>query len=749
MAFLTTYATISEGKIIMNRSFIKATEEYCTVEKHVAAPYLRRVFELDFVPQNAEISICGLGFYRLFINGQEITKGLLAPYISNPDHICYYDSYPITSLLRKGKNVVGIILGNGFQNSLGGHVWDFDKAVFRGAPRVAMTLVAENGEETLTIEADRDFKVHPSPIQFDDIRYGEIYDAREVLDGWSLPEFDDSDWAMAIPASSPRGEFKLCEAEPIRCYDHRRPERIIKCSTGYIYDFGINSAGICELNIKNAVCGQKLTLRYAELMKDGEIFIDSVVFPTERFPDYYELNQKDTYICRGGDSESWKPSFTYHGFRYVLVEGITDEQATDELLTYEIMSSDLARHGDFKCSDETVNKLFDITVNSDLSNFYYFTTDCPHREKNGWTGDAAVSCFHMMMIHDCSKSFAEWLVNVRKAQNTKGVIPGIVPTSGWGYTWGNGPAWDSAAFYTTYEIFRLRGDTQIIKDNAHMMVRYLEYVMTRRNEDGTIAFGLGDWASVGRRFSRFETSLAVSDSILVMDMARKAAEMFEAAGQPHSSVFAKSIYDDMRNTIRQKLLDTDTCTLTGRTQTAQAMGLYYGIFEADEEQKALSVLLDLIHEKGDSFDCGILGCLTIFHVLSDHGYGALAFNMITKKEYPSYGHILELGETALPEHFMPDGAPCESHNHHFLGDIARWFIREIAGLRVESSKKVALRPDLSLPISHSEAYYELPDGRVSVSWKKLDGGISVEYTCPEGVECILSFPENAKLTRII
>jgi alpha-L-rhamnosidase len=408
------------------------------------------------------------------------------------------------------------------------------------------------------------------------------------------------------------------------------------------------------------------------------------------------------------------------------------------------MSSDLARHGNFKCSDETVNKLFEMTKNSDRSNFYYYPTDCPHREKNGWTGDVATSCFHMMMLYDCKQSFKEWLANVRKSQNDVGALPGIVPTAGWGYDWGNGPAWDRAAFYLPYECWRLRGDTQIIKDNAHMMMRYLDYIMTRRNEDGTVSFGLGDWASVGRRYSQFETPLVVSDSILVMDMAKKAAEMFEAIGQTHSANYARGIYLDMRNTIRTELLDKGNCILAGRTQTAQAMGLYHGIFDPDEEQKAFSVLLDLIHEKNDSFDCGILGCMKIFHVLSRFGEGKLAFKMITKKEFPSYGHLIEIGMTSLPERFMPDGAPCDSHNHHFFGDIARWFIREIAGLRVENYKTVVIKPDFTLPITSAQAYYELPSGKVSVKWEtENDGKIRLEYVCPEGVDVSMILPEGA------
>ena len=729
----------------MEKKFIKATESYCSREKHVSAPYMRRTFELDFVPEKAEISICGLGFYCLYINGKEITKGHLAPYISNPDDYCYYDTYDIADLLVKGKNAIGIILGNGFMNSLGGYVWDTDKSAWRGAPRVALELFAEaEGYERVRLEADTEFKVCDSPILFDDLHYGEYYDARKKRDGWCFPEFDDSEWANAFPAKSPRGELRLCTAEPIKITDIRKPQRVIKCQSGYIYDFGVNSAGLCEVNIKNTKAGQQLTLRYAEQIRENELFVDSVVFPITRYPDYFENNQKDIYICRGEAKETWKPHFTYHGFRYVFIEGIEDEQATQELLTYCVMNSTLKVHGDFKCSDRTVNTLFEMTKNSDLSNFYYYPTDCPHREKNGWTGDTAISCFHMMMLYDCKTSFAEWLANVRKSQNDIGALPGIVPTAGWGYDWGNGPAWDRVAFYLPYECWRLRGDTQIIKDNAHMMMRYLEYILTRRNEDGTVSFGIGDWASVGRRYSKFETPLAVSDSIIVMDIAGKAAEMFDAIGHDHSASFAREIYHDMRNTIRTRLLNTETCTLMGRTQTAQAMGLYHGVFEPHEEQRAFEVLLDTIYEKNDSFDCGILGCYAIFHVLSRFGKGELALHMITKKEFPSYGHLIEIGETSLPERFMPDGAPLDSHNHHFFGDIARWFIREIAGLRVENYKTVVIKPDFMRSITSAQAYYELPTGRVCVKWEsEANGKIRLEYTCPEGVDVSVILPEGA------
>lgn len=721
----------------MNNYFIKATEDYCTLEKNVAAPYMRRAFELDFVPDKATVSICGLGFYELYINGKNITKGYLAPYVSNPDHICYVDTYDLSSILCKGKNVIGIILGNGIINSIGGYIWEFDKAEFRSAPKVALELCAEaKGHEPVIITADESFKVCGSPITFDDMRYGEYYDARINIDDWADVDFDDSEWKNAIHADTPKGEFRECKVEPIKTEKILKPQQIIKCTEGYIYDFGINTAGLCELNITGAECGQELTFRYFELIKNGEPYMETVVFPIERFPDYRDLNQKDVYICCGDETETWMPRFTYHGFRYVLVKGITEAQATEELLTYHVMHSELNRTGDFRCSDDTVNKLFEMTVNSDLSNFYYFPTDCPHREKNGWTGDAATSCFHMMMLYGCKPSFEQWLDNMRKTQNDEGALPGIVPTSGWGYYKANGPAWDCAAFYLPYECWRLDGDTKIIKDNSDMMVRYLKYVMTMRNENGTISFGLGDWSSVGRHYSRPETPLVVTDSIIVMDIAKKAAEMFDAIGDDVSANLAKEIYTDMRNTIRRELLDADKCIIFERTQTGQAMGLYYGVFEPDEKQRAFDVLVELINSKEDSIDCGILGAHTIFHVLSEFGRGDLAFKMITKKEYPSYGYLIENGETSLIERFMPEGSPTDSHNHHYFGDIARWFIREIAGLKVVNHKKVVISPDPTLPVSSAEAYYDLPAGRVSVKWRRLaNGEIDINYTCPDGIEC--------------
>lgn len=733
----------------MNKKFICATEEYCSFDKYVSAPYFRKTFELDFAPEEAEISICGLGFYVLYVNGFNITKGALAPYISNPDHICYYDTYDIKKHLTKGKNVIAVMLGNGFNNSFGGVVWDMDKAEWRSAPRVALELSATNKDRTLSIVADESFRVHASPIFFDDLRMGEYYDANKEIDGWNEIEFDDSFWGNARIAPVPRGKLKRCIAEPIRVTKKLSPVRILKQEDGYIYDFGENNAGVCTLRI-SANRGQRIELWHGEEIKDGKFDNISTIHNGPETQFYKEYGQKDVFIAKGDGIEEYTPSFTYHGFRYVLVKGITEEQANAELLTYQVMSSELKKIGGFHCSVETVNTLFEMVERSDISNFYYFPTDCPHREKNGWTGDASMSAAHTVLLFDVEKSWCEWLDNIRLAQAEDGMLPGIVPTYDWGYDWGNGPAWDSVIFNLPYQLYKKRGNTDVIIQNASTMVRYLNYILQKRNEDGLVAIGLGDWAPVGKKNSDdYTVPLEVVDSIIIMDMAKKADEMFRAVGYVHQADFANEIYHDFRNGIRTHLIDKKTLSVKGNSQSGQAMALYYGVFNPDEKEKAFENLMRYIAQKNNSFDCGFLGMHVLFHVLSEFGQSDLAYEMITKKDYPSYAHLIEQGETTLVESFQPDGTPCGSHNHHFLGDIGRWFITDIAGLNVVNSERVEIKPSFIKKIDSASAYYYLPCGKVEVSWRREKEEIILAVNCDTGIQCDIRLPEESKGSVVI
>ncbi len=719
--------------------FIKATNDYTTPEKFVAAPLFRKVFTVD-AAADAQIKIAACGFYKLFINGEDITKGALAPYISNPDDIVYYDSYTVK--LNSGKNVIGVMLGNGFVNNVAGWVWDFDKAKYRSAPHFALQLVCDD----LVIDADESFKTAPSPIVFDDYRFGECYDARLESLGWAAADFDDSAWSNAITAPSPRGEIRLCEAEPITVQKELKPISITKVNDGYLYDFGENCAGVCRLTVKGEK-GQRIELRHGELLVDGKMDIEYIWFPYNEKGIHWDFDKKhvhnDIYICSGKGVESYIPSFTYHGFQYVTVTGITEEQATPELLTYLVMNSNLKECGSFTTSDKTLAALQDMTKRSDLANFYYFVTDCPQREKNGWTADAALSAEQILLKFDASISFREWMRNICKAQNTAGALPGIVPTDGWGFSWGNGPAWDCVLAVIPYFCYKYRGDKQIIHECAPAFVKYLHYLTTRNDENGLLAIGLGDWCQIGERYTTPKAPLIVTDTIMAVDIATKMAVMFETVDMMPQADFARAIAEQYRNAFRKNLIDFDTMIVEGNCQSSQAMAIYYNLFTAEEKPKAFSCLLKLIDEADGHMDTGVLGARIIFHVLSDFGCADLALNMIARPDFPSYRYIVELGFNTLLEKFTRE--PYDSVNHHFWGDITAWFVKVLAGLDYNPTAtdltRVDIKPHIVENLNDAAAYYDSNFGRIESSWVKKDGKVTLTVKVPDGMTGVIE-PKN-------
>ncbi len=714
-------------------NFIAAGTVPCSEENHVNAPYLRKSFCLPTVPLAAEIQICGLGFYELYINGTNITKGALAPYISNPDDFCCYDTYDLKSYLRAGENVIGILLGNGMQNPFGGFVWDFDKAKWRGVPRVALAFEAQTEKGTVAFGADTSFKTAPSPITFDEYRLGTFYDANLEQRGWSEPGFDDRAWENAISVERPRGELIPCKAEPIRVQAEVKPLRIFPDKNGYTYDFGMNIAGVCRLKIKGEK-GQTIRLNHAEWMCDGSFDKTNIISDFSKIDFLNEHGQVDRYICKGEGVETFVPPFTYHGFQQVYVEGLKPEQATEDLLTCLIMNSDLKERGGFSCSDEILNTLQIYARRSDLSNFYYFPTDCPHREKNGWTGDISASCEHMLLNLTAENSLREWLRSMRKAQAENGALPGIVPTAGWGFEWGNGPLWDSACVYVPYYIYKYTGDKEVLVENADMIFRYLNYITTRRGENGLIAIGLGDWMQPRRPANQYTTPLAFTDTATIMDMCRKASFIFEKIGRPLQKTFSDTLYKQLRQCIREELVDLNTMTVEGATQTGQTIAIAFDIFEENEKERAFAVLEEMIARDHEFIDTGILGIRYIFHILGAYGRADLAYKMITRPEFPSYGYWLQCGATSLWEDFQSEDVKNGSKNHHYFGDISHWFIGDLAGIKINPTcnnvDEVEISPHFIDALSHAEGFFNTKHGKIESAWHRDGDSVMLTVSAP-------------------
>lgn len=734
--------------------FIKATDKFCSLDEHIPAPIFRKTFEVDSEVVSAGLDIAVSGFYELYLNGENITKGLLAPYINNPDDIIYLESYDVKPYLKKGKNALAVILGNGFANQdvVG---WDFNKATFRAPLVMALELDVTTENGALKMSSDESFKVADSPIRFDMYRYGTVYDAREEKDGFSEPDFDDSGWVCATLADAPKGRIMPLRAAPIRireelspvrierqsdfyCLNYKNGEPMKECyvKDGYLYDFGVNTAGVCRLKIKGER-GQKITVRHGETLRDGLFDIGTTITVGKGTERIINNLQTDVFYLRGGKEEILFPSFTYHGFRYAFVEGVTEEQATPELLTYAVFNSDVKKRSHFECSDEVLNTLYKMAINADLSNFHHFPTDCPHREKNGWTGDIAASAEQLMLSFGCKDNLTTWLESLRYAQLDSGMLPGIAPTTGWGFAWGNGPFWDQAAVVVPYYIYKYDGDITAFAENADMIAKYLKYIASRRDAEGLVAVGLGDWVQPRSLKIGIVAPLRLTDSVTVYDIAAKAEYMFGILNRAEDEKFARKLKEDIRLAIKTHLIDKEHAMAAGECQTSQALCLYFDIFDECDRERAYKNLIDIIKADGEHIMFGVIGHRYIFDVLLKGGDADLAIRMISRPDEPSYGSMIARGATAMCESYDVNGLN-ESENHHFLGDIIRVFISGIAGLRVnpDATEKCELvfAPTVADSLSYAKAEYDFASGKAVCGWERQDGRVKFYAEIPAGVK---------------
>ncbi len=736
----------------LSKKFIAASEDMCGLHHASPAPYFRKNIFIDKKVRSAVLTVCGLGFYRFWLNGREYTRGLLSPYITNPDSILDYDRYDLGGALGDGKNTLAFQLGNGMQNAYGGFVWNFHEAAFRSAPKMAMRLSLEFDDgEICEYEADESFLTHPSPVLKDDLRMGEVYDASCEIAGWNETDFDDSGWQHAIKTETPLGTPVISLARPIVEADILKPRSITfgkwipgvsrEHHYGYIYDFGINTSGIITLKIKGKR-GQKITLTFGELLRGGDFYTDNISFirkELECCPDYV---QQDIYICRGDDREEYKPSFTYHGFRYVFVEGITEEQAAEDLLTYNVMHTDLAERGSFTSSCDKLNRLQAMTRNATLSNFWHFPNDCPHREKNGWTADAALSAEHTLLNLDPYDNYREWMRHIGAALNHSGALPGIVPTGGWGFEWGNGPAWDQVIIELPYMSYRYTGKAEIITENIDAIMKYVRYLTTRVDKRGLIEIGLGDWCAP----TAIKSPLVFTDSVISKYIADKAAFMAKVAGREADARLCEDFSDRLRTAVRRELIDLERAVAIGECQTSQAMAIYYGILDGEEKEMALLKLVEYIERDKGHIDTGVLGGRVLFHVLAEGGYADLAYEIMVEPTPPSYGYWLEQGYTSLAEDFLTDDEGINSKNHHFWGDISAFFIKRICGINYNpdggDTSRLLLAPHFIGALDFASAHHDCPMGRICSEWKREGEAVIWSLAIPDGMSCELKLPKG-------
>ncbi len=674
------------------------------------ATYLYKNFFLETI-KPTYIHLAGLGLFILRINGKKVSDDVLNCPFTNYDKSVLYANYDISEYLVLGENSVEILLGDGWYNQTAKDEWDFYKAGWRDNAK-AIVLI-EGGVflySNETWQASTDGKILASSI-----RLGERVD---------FSKNEKKSLSFAKIMNPPKGRLKSMQEFPIRETELIEYKSVRDFGECFQFDFEDSVTGYVKLATEFS---GKIKIRYGDRLDEcGRIDNASngqYVYGGE--------NQTDVVIGNGKKVE-YSPSFTYHAFRYVEIEGLNIIPKKDEIKAVFIRSA-FDKIGSFSCSNERLNKLYDLSMRSLECNYTGFPTDCPHREKNGWTGDTQLSASVLVKNYKIADNFYKWLEDICEAQTEDGKIPCIVPTSTWGYTWGNGPAWDYALFALPYELFVQTGEKYAIKVVFDTCERYLNYLNANATGE-LVELGLGDW-NYPQNIKIDVCPLKLISSCYYYSMTKIASIFADEIGFEDKKLKFENKANLIRNAIRKEFLTDNGNNLNG--MTALAVVIYFGIAENCEMEALLNKLVSLIEQENYRSLFGILGAKFIHNTLCKFDRADIFVKMMECNDYPSFGLWLLNGATTLWEDF--EGR--NSRNHHMFADIAgvmQTYLLGVTQEKVDDTFCVNVKPYLDGFDSMSGSVATV-NGVVDCSYKKLGEEIFVKINMPYGVSASFEY----------
>ncbi|MDR3692236.1 MAG: family 78 glycoside hydrolase catalytic domain [Fimbriimonas sp.] len=702
------------------------------------APFLRRDFTLRGAVKRARLFAAGLGYEELHLNGRVVAHSGSLPVERDPGYTNFdkrdlYVGYDVAGYLKPGKNCLGAILGTGWYDVHDVATWHFERASWRGRPRARILLSIEYRDGSLEeVVSDSSWKTSTGPILTDGIYTGETYDARKELTGWDRQGYDDSHWTTAAVMDSPKGKLVACSCPPIVIGETIKPVAIVEPKPGaFIVDFGQNFSGHSQIKVTGPA-GTTIRMRYSERVgKDGmiersqiETFMDKTT-PPQPF-------QTDTYICRGQGSETWEQRFSYSGFRYMEVTGFPGTPTLDNFRG-RFAHTDLKAAGSFACSNDLLNKIQHATRYSYLSNAQSIFTDCPQREKNGWTGDAHLAAEAGLMNFDSISLYEKWLDDLADEQFNDGRNSIIVPTWSWG-AGGSHPAWDSAYPIIVNDLYHYSNDRAIVEKHYDRLKRYVDG-LAAQTKDGVIPFdSLGDWVPWSTETSSQLTSTAFLylDASIVASFARIQDRAEDIERYTRLAERTQKVFNDV-------YFDPAKGVYANGSQAALSTALYFGLVPEDRKPLIFQALVADVERQGH-IDSGIIGAKNVLRVLSEGGRTDLAYKLVARKEIPGWGYWMEQGATTLWEDWKGES----SLNHIMFGDVSNWFIQWIAGIGLDPQspgfRHIVIHPQPVGDLTWAKATHASPDGLIESSWRREGNRFKLSVTIPPNCTATIILP---------
>ena len=708
------------------------------------APYFRTEFSASKRIISARAYIAAGGLFELYINGAKVGNHRLDPMYTRFDRRTLYLTHDITKMVKEGKNAVGVLLGNGWYNHQSTAVWYFDEAPWRARPGFCMDIrITYSDGSQETISSGTNWKTSLSPVVFNSIYTGEHIDGRLAQPGWNATGFDDSKWKNSIPIAAPSANIVTQALHPIRDVEVIPAKKMTKINDAhYIFDLGRNIAGVSQLKV-NGKAGTVIRLKHGERLRaDGTVDqsnIDAHYRPTDQLDPF----GTDIYTLKGEGEELFKPSFNYKGFQYIEVTSDQPVELKPESLTGFFMHSDVPVAGHIQSSDSILNKIWKATNSSYLSNLFGYPTDCPQREKNGWTGDAHTAIEVGLYNFDGITVYEKWMADHRDEQQPNGVLPAIIPTSGWGYTWANGPDWTSTIAIIPWNIYLFYGDTKVLNDCYENIRRYVDHI-TQISPSGLTDWGLGDWIPV-----KSVSSKELTSSLFYYTDASILAKAANLLGKKADAEKYTTLALKIKDAINSKYLNRETGIYGSGFQTELSAPLHWGIVPEELRSKVAENLANRVIADGKHIDVGLLGTKTILNALSANGYADLAYEVALQKTFPSWGWWIVNGATTLYENWPIDSKSDISMNHIMFGEIGAWFYKSLGGIYTDEKqpgfKNVILKPDFVKGLSRFEASHLGPYGMIVSSWKRTGKKIEYKVTIPPNSTAELTLKGNMVL----
>lgn len=703
---------------------------------YLPSPMLRKTFSTKGDVKRALLHISAAGYYDAKINGKRVSEDWLNPGYTHYDKRNLYLTHDVTSLLKQGNNVITATLGNGFYNEYAAMaVWQFDKAAWRNRPRMIAELhieYADGGKDV--ISTDKSWKTTEGEWRCNVIYAGDVIDARKRVEAWDDPAMDDSAYPSAIECEAPSSMLLAQKMPAIRAVESVAPKSMKKFSDkDYLFAFPENMAGVTTLKVKGEA-GTRIEVQHGELLsKDSTLEVRNINIYFHTVGD--ATFQQDVYILRGDEQgEEFTPRFHYNGFQYVSVRSDRPIELDMNSIKAHFLSTDMESVGEFNSSNDLLNKIWRAVRRSYQANFYGIPTDCPHREKNGWTADAHISMDIALTNFDGLLAYEKWIDDFVDNQHDDGYISGIIPSSGWGYGDWPGPVWDAAMFIIPNTLYNYYGDLTAIEKIYPTAERYLEMQHKRENEDGVVdefMKGIGDWCYY--RTTTPQDFVAACYYYYQHKLMTRFAELLGRDGEEYA---AKT--EQLRDYINAKYLNRETGAYSVAKITAQALPLALGLVPADMEKLVAARLNEAVVAAGYLCDFGLVGSKYALRMLVKYGYVDTAYKLATQTKIPSFGGWIEKGYTSPLERWSIGSGPrfggAASANHVFFGDVAAWMQSDIAGINYDETAPgfghIVIHPHYPEGLEWAEASLRSVRGMIRSSWKREAGKIKLNVTIP-------------------